>query len=235
MDKAQRASALEAAYELLGTPRSHLRVKLEQTEDAVLLRYQDQTLTGVQLDESGINAASAMAIALGVNVPPTGEVSEVLASTGLLHRVLAISDLDFTNPTAFELANELVNEAIDMQRGSRARFEATPMDLDELESGQAFGPYVIEISQPDADAYIAATGDSDNPHDFAGNTHPLQLDAYVLSRLICGNRHRRESYRDGSRWPADDCASPSHTRRTDYREFHTQELFKPPWQHLGDF
>ena len=184
MDKAQRASALEAAYELLGTPRSHLRVKLGQTEDAVLLRYRDQTLTGVQLDESGINAASAMAIALGVNVPPTGEASEVLASTGLLHRVLAISDLDFSNPTAFELANVLVNESIDMQRGSRARFEAIPMDLDELESGQAFGPYVIEISQPDADAYIAATGDSDAPHDFAGNTHPLQLDAYVLSRLI---------------------------------------------------
>ena len=184
MDKAQRASALEAAYELLGTPRSHLRVKLEQTEDAVLLRYQDQTLTGVQLDESGINAAAAMAVALGVNVPPTGEASEVLASTGLLHRVLAISDLDFSNPTAFELANVLVNESIDMQRGSRARFEAAPMDLDELEPGQAFGPYVIEISQPDADAYIAATGDIDDPHDFAGNMHPLQLDAYVLSRLI---------------------------------------------------
>ncbi len=184
MDKAQRASALEAAYELLSTPRSHLRVKLEQTEDALLLRYRDQTLTGVQLDESGINAASAMAVALGVNVPAAGETSEVLASTGLLHRVLAISDLDFSNPTAFELANVLVNEAIDMQRGSRASIETTPMDLDELQSGQAFGPYVIEISQPDADAYIAATGDSDNPHNFAGNTHPLQLDAYVLSKLI---------------------------------------------------
>ena len=59
------------------------------------------------------------------------------------------------------------------------------MDLGELESGQAFGPYVIEISQPDADAYIAATGDSKEPHDFSGNACiPLQLDAHVLSRLI---------------------------------------------------
>ena len=116
--------------------------------------------------------------------PAVGETSEVLASTGLLHRVLAISDLDFGNPASFELANVLVNEAIDMQRSSRGRNEATPMDLDELEAGQAFGPYVIEISQPDADAYIAATGDSKEPHDFAGNMHPLQLDAYVLSRLI---------------------------------------------------
>ena len=140
MDKAQRASAIEAAYELLGTPRSHLRVKLEQTEDAVLLHYREQTLTGVQLDESGINAASAMAVALGVNVPAVGETSEVLASTGLLHRVLAISDLDFGNPASFELANVLVNEAIDMQRSSRGRNEATPMDLDELESGTSLWP-----------------------------------------------------------------------------------------------
>ena len=69
MDKSTRAIALEAAYELLETPRSHLRVRFEQTEDAVLLSYQGDVLTGVELDESGINAASAMAVALGVDVP----------------------------------------------------------------------------------------------------------------------------------------------------------------------
>ena len=117
MNGEERSIALEAAYKLLETPRSHLRVKLEQTEDGVVLSYQDDALTGVELDESGINAASAMAVALGVNVPRSGEAVEVLASTGLLYRVLALSDLDFVNPTAFELANHLVNEAIDMQRG----------------------------------------------------------------------------------------------------------------------
>ena len=120
MNSEERSIALEAAYKLLETPRSHLRVKLEQTQDAVLLSHQDDVLTGVELDESGINAASAMAVALGVNVPRSGEAVEVLASTGLLYRVLALSDLDFTNPTAFELANHLVNEAIDMQRGGGA-------------------------------------------------------------------------------------------------------------------
>ena len=117
MDKSARTRALEAAYELLETPRSHLRVKLEQTEDSVVLSYQGNPLTGVELDESGINAASAMAVALGLDVPRVGEAEEVLVSTGLLYRVFAISDLDFTNPTSFELANHLVNEAIDMQRG----------------------------------------------------------------------------------------------------------------------
>jgi hypothetical protein len=120
MDESTRATALEAAYELLETPRSHLRVRLEQTEDAVLLSYQGKDLTGVALDESGINAASAMAVALGVDVPPVGNHTEVLVSTGLLYRVFAISDLDFNNPTAFELANHLVNEAIEMQRGGGA-------------------------------------------------------------------------------------------------------------------
>lgn len=120
MNRDARAKALEAAYALLETPRSHLRVKLEQTEDAVLLSYQGDVLTGVELDESGINAASAMAVALGVDVPAMGEGTEVLVSTGLLYRVFAISDLDFDNPTSFELANHLVNEAIDMQRGGGA-------------------------------------------------------------------------------------------------------------------
>ncbi len=120
MDRSARAKALEAAYELLERPRSHLRVKFEQTEDAVLLSYRGDVLTGVELDESGINSASAMAVALGADVPAEGEAVEVLVSTGLLYRVFAISDLDFTNPTSFELANHLVNEAIDMQRGGGA-------------------------------------------------------------------------------------------------------------------
>ncbi len=124
MDNATRRELLEAAYALLETPRSHLRVALSQTEDSVILTHRDQTLTGVALDESGINAASAMAVALGVNVPAVGNSSETLASTGLLYRVLAISDLDFTNPTAFELASHLVDEAIDMQRGGGALSEA---------------------------------------------------------------------------------------------------------------
>ena len=176
---------MEAAYKLLETPRSHLRVKLEQTNDAVLLSYRDDVLTGVTLDQSGINAASAMAVALGVDIPAAGESVEVLASTGLLYRVLAISDLDFANPTSFDLANHLVDEAIEMQRSARhAGSMSKTMDLSELESGQGFGPYVIDLSQVDADAYINATGGSSAPHNFGGHVHPLHLDAFVLSRLI---------------------------------------------------
>ncbi len=185
MDSEERSRAMQAAYRLLETPRAHLRVKFEQTSDAVLLSYRDDVLTGVALDSSGINAASAMAVALGVDVPPSGNSTEVLASTGLLYRVLAISDLDFNNPASFDLANHLVNEAIEMQRGSRrAESGRPPMELSDLESGLEFGPYVIDLSQPDSQAYIDATGDDDTPNAFGEHVHPLHLDAFVLSRLI---------------------------------------------------
>ena len=185
MDSEQRSKAMEAAYKLLETPRAHLRVKFEQTDEAVLLWYRDDVLTGVALDSSGINAASAMAVALGVEVPPSGESVEVLASTGLLYRVLAISDLDFNNPASFDLANHLVNEAIDMQRGARsAEGVGRPMELSDLESGLGFGPYVVDLSQSESQEYIDATGDDDSQDGFGEYVHPLQLDAFVLSRLI---------------------------------------------------
>lgn len=124
MNKAQRDAAREAAYELLNTPRSHLRVSLQHSAGAVTVIHKDQTLTGVELDQSGVNAASAIAVALGVSVPPEGQSVEVLVSTGLLYRVLALSDIDFNNPVAFELASNLVDEAISMQRGSGALSDA---------------------------------------------------------------------------------------------------------------
>ena len=124
MDAGKRDELRQAAYDLLGTPRSHLRVRLRHAPGSVTVEQADQVLTGVELDASGVNAASAIALALGVQVPPEGEVNEVLVSTGLLYRVLALSDLDFTNPVSFELANELVDEAIRMQRSSGALSEA---------------------------------------------------------------------------------------------------------------
>ncbi len=185
MDSEERSKAMEAAYKLLETPRAHLRVKFEQTDEAVLLLYRDDVLTGVSLDSSGINAASAMAVALGVDVPPSGDAVEVLASTGLLYRVLAISDLDFDNPASFDLANHLVNEAIDMQRSARSAGSGSrAMELSDLESGLEFGPYVIDFSQSESQAYLDATGDDDTPDGFGEHVHPLHLDAFVLSRLI---------------------------------------------------
>ncbi len=58
------------------------------------------------------------------------------------------------------------------------------MKLEELKSGQQFGPYRIDLAKVDTRTYIVATGDSTHPHDFPSNVHPLYIDAFMLSRLI---------------------------------------------------
>ena len=90
---------------------------MRQVHDGVVLKHDGRVLTRVYLNRSGMNAAAAMAEALGVHVPPAGQSVSTLASTGLLYRVLAISQIRFNNDAAFELAANLVDEALDMQRG----------------------------------------------------------------------------------------------------------------------
>lgn len=119
-----RKKALEYAYSLLERPRAHLRVELAQVSDGVVLRHNGRVLTRVYLNRSGMNAAAAMAEALGVPIPPAGKSVSTLASTGLLYRVLSISQIDFRSEAAFELAANLVEEAIDMQRGGSSSNQA---------------------------------------------------------------------------------------------------------------
>ena len=119
-----RKKALEYAYSLLERPRAHLRVELAQVANGVVLRHDGRILTRVYLNRSGMSAASAMAEALGVPIPPAGRSVSTLASTGQLYRVLAISQIDFRNEAAFELAANLVEEAIDMQRGGGSSNQA---------------------------------------------------------------------------------------------------------------
>lgn len=110
-----RKKSLEYAYKLINRPRSHLRIELCQVSDGVVLKYRGRNLTKVYLNRSGMNAAAAIAEALGVSVPPAGKCVSALASTGLLYRVLALSQIDFRQEMAFELAGTLVDEAIAMQ------------------------------------------------------------------------------------------------------------------------
>ena len=112
-----RKQALEYGYKLLERPRSHLRVKLNQDKSGVSVTHKGRVLTRVYLNRSGMNAAVAMAEAMAIQLPALGGSNSGLISTGLLYRVLALSQLDFRNPTSFELAGTLVDEAISMQRG----------------------------------------------------------------------------------------------------------------------
>ena len=61
-----RKRALEYAYDLLSQPRAHMRVELRQVSDGVVLKHGRRVLTKVYLNRSGMNAAVAMAEALGI-------------------------------------------------------------------------------------------------------------------------------------------------------------------------
>ena len=112
-----RKQALEYGYKLIDKPRSHLRVELNQDKSGVSVTHKGRVITRVFLNRSGMNAAVAMSEAMAIKLPALGKSNSGLVSTGLLYRVLALSQLDFRNPAAYELAAELVDEAISMQRG----------------------------------------------------------------------------------------------------------------------
>ena len=113
-----RKRALEYGYKLLEQPSSHIRVELNQDKSGVSVTHKGRVVTRVYLNRSGMNAAVAMSEAMGIQLPALGRSNSGLVSTGLMYRVLALSQLDFRNPTAYELAGALVDEAIAMQRGS---------------------------------------------------------------------------------------------------------------------
>jgi hypothetical protein len=110
-----RARALEYAYKLIEVPRAHVRITLKQTETGLSVLHGRRLLTRTYLNRAGINAAAAIAEAAGVRLPKLGESSTALVSSGLLYRILALSQLDFRNEAALEVASALVDEAKAMQ------------------------------------------------------------------------------------------------------------------------
>ena len=114
-----RKKALEYGYKLVELPKPHLRITLQQTSTGVSVKHGRRLVTRVYLNRSGMGAAAAMAEALGVKMPKVGDQSTALVSSGLLYRVLALSQLDYRNEAALEVAAGLVDEARDMQSGSR--------------------------------------------------------------------------------------------------------------------
>ncbi|MBI4220182.1 MAG: hypothetical protein HY682_08585 [Chloroflexi bacterium] len=53
----------------------------------------------------------AIAQALGLRVPKLGETLEAVVSSGLVYRVIALSQIDYSKNEALELARHLLNEA----------------------------------------------------------------------------------------------------------------------------
>jgi len=118
-----RSQALEHAYKVLSQPRAHMRVTLAQTKSGLSLYYEGRVMTRVFVNRNGLAAAAAIAEALRVRVPKLGDSVDARVSSGVMYRILALSDLDYRNKTSFQYASHLIAEAVDMQ-GPRGTSEA---------------------------------------------------------------------------------------------------------------
>ncbi|MBM3943186.1 MAG: hypothetical protein FJ316_09745 [SAR202 cluster bacterium] len=110
-----RKKALEYADRVISRPRSRLTVTMRQGKEGVTLLHDGKALTRCYINRSGIRAATFMAQALGVKVPPLGESVQAQVSTGVLWRAVSISSLDFRKRASYVLLERLLEEAEQMR------------------------------------------------------------------------------------------------------------------------
>ena len=110
-----RKKALVYAYRFLERPRARIEVELKQDSKGVVFKHKGRVFTRTYLNRSGMAAAIAIAEALNVPFPPEGQSSYTTVSSGVIYRILAISELNFINPVSFEIAANLIEEARSMQ------------------------------------------------------------------------------------------------------------------------
>lgn len=108
----------EYANELVATPRSHLRMELQQGDNGLILVYDGKPVMECYLTPEGMMAGGFMAQALGVKLPPRGESVPVRVSTGVLFRAMSIADLDYSVAESAVILERMLEEA-DMMRGKR--------------------------------------------------------------------------------------------------------------------
>jgi len=113
-----RKKALEYADRLISRPRGRVTVRLRQGQEGVTLLHQGKAVTKCYLNRSGMRAATFMAQALGVKVPPLGGSVEAQVSTGVLWRAVSISCLDFRKQVSYVLLERLLAEAEQMRGAS---------------------------------------------------------------------------------------------------------------------
>ena len=113
-----RARALQYADILISVPRAHVTVTLRQGKEAVTLLHGRRALTKCYINRTGIRAATYMAQALGVRVPPLGKSVHAKVSTGVLWRAISISCLDLRKKESSPILERLLSEAEEQRGGA---------------------------------------------------------------------------------------------------------------------
>ncbi len=108
---ASREKAMAYGEKLVAHPRSSLPVTLRQTKGGVTLLHKGKAVTRCYITPSGIRAATLMAKALGVKVPPLGKSVAASVSTGVIWRAISLSALDYRKEESYVVAERLLEEA----------------------------------------------------------------------------------------------------------------------------
>lgn len=106
------------AEDLIETPKAHLRLKLYQDSEGLKLVMDNDLLISCPITEFGMIAGGFITQALGTSLPALGEEIPVRISTGVLFRVIAIAELNYSQDYAYVLLERLLEEA-EMQRSSK--------------------------------------------------------------------------------------------------------------------
>ena len=106
------------AEDLVSIPKAHLALELKQDYNSVKLFHDQDLLVECPITLNGMTAATFMAQALGIDVPPLNKSNKARVSTGVLFRVMAISNLDYSNKESFIILERLLSEARDQLSGS---------------------------------------------------------------------------------------------------------------------
>ena len=106
------------AEDLIETPKPHLRLRLYQDSDGLKLSMDKNLLISCPLTKFGMIAGGFIAKALGTPVPAIDEEIPIRISTGVLFRIIAIAELNYSQDYSYILLERLLEEA-EMQRSSK--------------------------------------------------------------------------------------------------------------------
>lgn len=114
----EHAKVTKFAEDLIETPRAHLALRLYQDSDGLKLSLDEDLLITCPLTKFGMIAGGFITKALGTSLPALGEEIPVRISTGVLFRVIAIAELNYSKDYSYILLERLLEEA-EMQRNSK--------------------------------------------------------------------------------------------------------------------
>lgn len=112
-----RTRALDYAERLINRPRGETLVSIRHNKNGYTLLHRGRALTRTYATQVGDLQAQAMAMALGVQLPPQrGQTVDTKVASGVLYRAISASSLDLRRPEAHIVLEQLLSTAA-LQRG----------------------------------------------------------------------------------------------------------------------